>query len=160
MQWLVGPRLGVRLHELADPNAADGGCAELAELCELYVDEDYILRLDRKGVPCVALCAGATGATLLRAMFHCSLLVSFRRSACGQQWVPIAVGGRAHPAHSAARRPSEVGLLKCEAAALRESLAAVQREWPDFKDAVLAAGWEECAVRLDCAAGTRILVPT
>ena len=159
MFWLTGPRLGVQLHELLDQDAADGGWAELSELCALYLGEDYILRC-RNGVPCIALCVGATGATLLKAMLHCSLLISFQRSSCGQRWVPI--GPRREPstlpAPAARRPPFAVGMSEHEAGALRESLAAVQREWPKFADAVLATGWAECAVRLDCAGGTRIRV--
>ena len=161
--WLRGPKLGVSLDALLDTATADGGVKALSELHDLFRDEAYLLRLDGRGRPCVALRAGATYATVLQVLLHCAAFDtdgSFRLATGAQKktwatektspsWELGLQGARPCPA------PADGGLGAEEKEALRESLKYCASQWPRFEAALQASGWTQAAVRADHCCGPR-----
>ena len=130
---LRGPKLGVGLKALLDTTAADGGASQLGQLESIFGAQGYLLRLNAKGRPCVALRPAASGETVLKAMLHCAAC-----AAAGE------LGGR----WAVARARGSSGLGEEEALALRESLAFVDAQWEAFRAALEASGWVQVADRI------------
>ena len=155
--WRAGPRLGVGVGALIDAGAPDGGAAQLAALLEVYGAENYLLRLDRRGVAQIALRPTASGETALKALLHAAALSA----------PPQGPQGRAGPTHRSAHRPAApfedspppTGLGADERSALEEAMRRCDAAWPDFKARLLAVGWQEAALRLEhCCGPVRVRV--
>eukprot|EP00900_Chrysochromulina_parva_P014197 jgi/Chrpa1/22779/Chrysochromulina_OHIO_Genome00013480-RA len=61
--WWAGPRLGVGVGDLIELSVPDGGAQQLREVHAVFAEEEYLLRLDPRGRPCVALRPSASERT-------------------------------------------------------------------------------------------------
>ena len=183
--WWAGPRLGVGVGDLIELSAPDGGAQQLREVHAVFAEEEYLLRLDPRGRPCVALRPSASGRTVLKALLHCATLDAdgtFRRAGGNMRtawrdklrdklsrnvYGPAAEAskyeGLLAAAPTAARPVGAAGggLGAAERAALEESLAYCNEQWPAFSAALEGCGWKEAAVRIDhCCGAVRVRVQT
>ena len=146
LTWLRGAQLGVGISALARTRGHRFGTMAdanaLVDLEAIFACEDYLLRLDGRGVPQVAFRPAADGGSALRALLHCALLTASDASS--------RAGRTAQP------KPASGGIGADEAMELRTSLAECAEAWPAFVRALEEQGWHEASVPIAQFGTTRV----
>jgi hypothetical protein len=133
--WLRGPRVAVGIDSLVEICAFDSCVRALRGLASVFEGCDYVLRMGLDGRPRIALHAGATDETALRALFHCALLES-------------------RSAYEGTRQ--DYTWDEEERALLADTRAIADAHWKRFTTSLKAHGWDAAATRLDAYGPTRI----
>jgi hypothetical protein len=132
--WLRGPRFGVSIGTLLDQRAADGGATQLYNLNKLYANEQYLMRLDYRGVPHITLKPDANGETILKVLLQCAALEHLSSDAWRSlYWIETFTVG--------------------EMQGLQKSLSFVNRQWATYRESLIEAGWAISTIRVEHFSG-------